>query len=129
MTASAQLVRARARVHGTVQGVGFRPFVYRIAHEEAVAGFVRNDEHGVLLEVEGDTAAVERFLTRLRDDAPPLAMVEAVSCEAVSPRGEHGFQILASASAGRPDALIAADSATCPDCLGELTDPANRRYR
>jgi hydrogenase maturation protein HypF len=129
VTASAQLVRARARVHGTVQGVGFRPFVYRIAHEESVAGFVRNDEHGVLLEVEGDTAAVERFLTRLRDDAPPLAAVEAVSREAVSPRGEHSFQILASASAGQPDALIAADSATCPDCLAELTDPSNRRYR
>ncbi|MGI9183884.1 MAG: carbamoyltransferase HypF, partial [Solirubrobacteraceae bacterium] len=126
---SAQLVRARARVHGTVQGVGFRPFVYRIAHEEAVAGFVRNDEHGVVLEVEGDTAAVERFLSRLRDDAPPLAAVEAVSREAVTPRGERGFQILASASVGQPDALIAADSATCPDCLGELTDPANRRYR
>ncbi len=129
MTASAQLVRARARVHGTVQGVGFRPFVYRIAHEESVAGFVRNDEHGVLLEVEGDTAAVERFLTRLRDDAPPLAAVEAVSREAMSPRGERGFQILASASAGQPDALIAADSATCPDCLAELRDPSNRRYR
>ncbi|MGB9182631.1 MAG: carbamoyltransferase HypF [Solirubrobacteraceae bacterium] len=129
MTASAQLVRARARVHGTVQGVGFRPFVYRLAHEEAVAGFVRNDEHGVVLEVEGDTAAVERFLTRLRDDAPPRAAVEAISREAVPPRGERGFQILASASAGQPDALIAADSATCPDCLAELTDPSNRRYR
>jgi hydrogenase maturation protein HypF len=129
VTASAQLIRTRARVHGTVQGVGFRPFVYRIAHEQAVAGFVRNDEHGVLLEVEGDSAAVERFLTRLLDDAPPLAAVEAVSREAVSPRGERGFQILASAAASQPDALIAADSATCPDCLAELTDPSNRRYR
>ncbi|MGH2867296.1 MAG: carbamoyltransferase HypF, partial [Solirubrobacteraceae bacterium] len=94
-----------------------------------MAGFVRNDEHGVLLEVEGDTAAVERLLTRLRDDAPPQAAVETVTREAMTPRGDRDFQILASASAGAPDALIAADSATCPDCLGELTDPANRRYR
>jgi hydrogenase maturation protein HypF len=129
VTASAQLIRARARVHGTVQGVGFRPFVYRIAHEEALAGFVRNDEHGVLLEVEGDAAAVERFLIRLRDDAPPLAAVEAVSREPVTPHGQRGFQILASAARGQPDALIAADTATCPDCLAELSDPSDRRYR
>ena len=122
-------VRARARVHGTVQGVGFRPFVFRIAHEEALAGFVRNDEHGVLLEVEGDAGAVQRFLARLRVDAPPLAAVEAVSPVSVPVRGEHGFQILASSGTGPADALIAADCATCADCLAELADPSDRRYR
>src|ERR1700759_4092528 len=125
----AAAVRTRARVEGTVQGVGFRPFVYRIAAEEGLAGYVLNDERGVLLEVEGAPMAVRRFVRRLSDDAPPLANVEAVHCEALTPSGEHGFRILASAGSGHPDALISADTATCADCLRELRDPTDRRYR
>ena len=73
--------RLRVRVTGTVQGVGFRPYVYRLAGELALAGFVLNDAHGVLIEVEGDAVAVDRFLARLPCEAPPLAVVEQVLAE------------------------------------------------
>jgi hydrogenase maturation protein HypF len=122
-------VRTRARVSGTVQGVGFRPFVYRVAHEEGLGGWVLNDEHGVLLEVEGDPGAVAQFFARMRSEAPPLASVDDLRCETVRAVGEPRFTIRASERTGIPDALVVADSATCDDCLAELADPADRRYR
>ena len=122
-------VRTRVRIQGTVQGVGFRPFVYRIAHEEGLAGYVLNDEHGVLLEIEGQAPAVHRSISRLSSDAPPLASVDRIVCEPLAPTGAPGFQILASERSGGADALITPDSATCPDCLSELRDPADRRHR
>ncbi len=84
--------RVRARVDGVVQGVGFRPFVHRLAHDHALSGWVRNDERGVLLEVEGEAGAVERFLERLGDEPPPLAVVERVRAEhAGSDQAERAF--------------------------------------
>jgi hydrogenase maturation protein HypF len=121
--------RVRARVDGTVQGVGFRPYVFRLAEAHRLDGFVCNDERGVVLEVEGDPDAVERFLERLPLDAPPLATVEAVAHEAVAPRGARGFRIVESASSGTPDASVTPDSAVCEACLAEMLDPADRRYR
>jgi hydrogenase maturation protein HypF len=121
--------RVRARVEGTVQGVGFRPFVYRLASELDLAGFVLNDERGVLVEVEGGDGAVDGFLRRLAEEAPPLASVEAVRPRDVAPAGERGFRILASPHGGEPEALVSPDTATCDDCLRELLDPADRRYR
>ena len=121
--------RVRARVEGTVQGVGFRPFVYRLASELSLAGFVLNDERGVLLEVEGEDREVDGFLRRLAEEAPPLATIEAVRPSEVAPAGEHGFRILASPHGGEPEALVSPDTATCDDCLAELFDPADRRYR
>jgi hydrogenase maturation protein HypF len=99
-------VRTRARVQGTVQGVGFRPFVYRLALEEGLAGYVRNDDQGVLLEVQGSAAAVDRFMSRLRGETPPLAVIDHVATDAVQPGGGPAFEILTSRHAGRPDALI-----------------------
>ncbi len=122
-------VRARARVDGTVQGVGFRPYVYRLAGELRLGGWVRNDEQGVELEVEGAREAVEAFLERLPAEAPPMAIVERVSAEPRDPHEEHGFVIAPSANAGAPDAMVAPDIATCADCRAELRDPADRRYR
>jgi hydrogenase maturation protein HypF len=122
-------LRVRARVEGTVQGVGFRPFVHRLAAERGLAGHVGNDERGVFLEVEGPEAAVEDLLVRLRTDAPPLADVQAVTRATRDPLGETGFRIAASGAGGAPDAPVSADSATCPDCLAELRDPADRRHR
>jgi hydrogenase maturation protein HypF len=120
----------RVRVGGTVQGVGFRPFVFRLAHELALAGWVRNDERGVELEVEGTRDAVAALLTRLREHAPPLASVEDVSSQPLPVRGERGFQIVASTCLrGDADALVASDTATCADCLAELNDPRDRRFR
>jgi hydrogenase maturation protein HypF len=112
-----------------VQGVGFRPYVYRLADELALAGYVLNDERGVLVEVEGEPALVDRFVQRLPVEAPPLARVERVECSDVVATGASGFSIAPSPSGGSPDAPVAADSATCSECLAELLDPADRRYR
>jgi hydrogenase maturation protein HypF len=121
--------RVHARVDGTVQGVGFRPYVYRLASELGLDGYVLNDSSGVEVEVEADAESVERFFARLADEAPPLATVERVSTEPVAPTGECGFVIRESAAAGEPRAAVMPDSATCGDCLRELFDPADRRYR
>ncbi len=119
----------RARVVGTVQGVGFRPFVHRLASGLGLAGYVLNDAHGVLLEAEGEPAAVERFLARLSAEAPPLAAVERVSAEPIAPTGEPGFAIRESPRTGIAETAVTPDSATCDDCLAELFDPADRRFR
>ncbi len=123
------ITRARARVEGTVQGVGFRPYVFRLAHDERLAGWVRNDERGVLLEVEGAPEAVERFLARLPREAPPLAAVERVRSRSLAARGEREFAIVGSDARGAAAAPVAPDSATCDACLAELHDPADRRHR
>jgi hydrogenase maturation protein HypF len=122
-------VRARARVDGTVQGVGFRPFVYRLAGELALAGWVRNDERGVEVEIEGEEQAIEAFLARLATEAPPLARVERVRAERRPAQGAQSFLIVPSARGGAADAPVTPDAATCDDCLAELFDPADRRFR
>ena len=94
--------RTRVRVEGTVQGVGFRPFVYRVATELGLAGWVLNDARGVLVEVEGDRPAVEAFLARLSADAAPLAVVERITEEEAEPLGEEGFAIVESDAGGEP---------------------------
>jgi len=121
--------RRAIRVRGAVQGVGFRPFVYRLAHELQLAGWVFNDADGVSIEVQGPAAALTRFERRLKTDAPPLARVERI---VATPRATHdheqGFRILASRP-GQVTTSIPPDSATCNDCLAELFDPADRRHR
>ncbi len=117
------------RVQGTVQGVGFRPFAYRLAAELRLGGFVLNDSHGVLLEVEGSGDAVAEFLARLEREAPPLAVLDWVRIEERPPAGDGAFRIARSPQGGIPDAPVTADSATCPDCLRELFDPHDRRFR
>jgi hydrogenase maturation factor HypF (carbamoyltransferase family) len=126
---SAGLRRVRVRVEGTVQGVGFRPYVHRLAGDLGLAGFVLNDAGGVVVEVEADGAAVERFLERLATEAPPLASVERVEPSEMPPLGDRGFAILASDRGAAPTAPVAPDAATCDDCLAELRDPADRRHR
>jgi hydrogenase maturation protein HypF len=121
--------RVRARIEGTVQGVGFRPYVYRLAGELGVAGHVWNDSRGVVVEVEAASETVDRFLARLPAEAPPLATVERVTAEQLEELGERGFSILQSPAGGEPRAAVTPDSATCADCLGELFDPADRRFR
>ncbi|MFW6198654.1 MAG: carbamoyltransferase HypF, partial [Acidobacteriota bacterium] len=121
--------RIRARVTGVVQGVGFRPLVYRLACSLELGGHVLNDTRGVLLEVEGHEQAVSSFLDRLRSESPPLAEIEDVRVESLAPQGETSFQIVASEDAGPPDALITPDTSTCDDCLSELFDPDDRRHR
>lgn len=122
-------VRAAVRVEGIVQGVGFRPFVYGLATRLALTGLVGNDVDGVFAEVEGSPAAVAEFLRALEREPPPLARVDRVTAAVLAPLGTTSFEIVASDPAGRRRTLIAADTATCDDCLGELADPADRRFR
>ena len=124
----AQVERRRIRVTGVVQGVGFRPFVYGLAARHGLGGFVFNDGEGVVVEAEGDATALDAFAAGLATEAPPLARVDQVLAEPVPARGETVFAIRPSAATGRT-ALIPADVATCDDCLRELFDPADRRYR
>jgi hydrogenase maturation protein HypF len=121
--------RVRVRVEGVVQGVGFRPYVYRLANELALAGYVLNDERGVVLEIEGGAAEVSRFLARLEREAPPLAVLERLVREERTPLGQAGFEIQESARSGPADVPVSPDSATCAECLRELFDPADRRFR
>jgi hydrogenase maturation protein HypF len=120
--------RRRIRVRGVVQGVGFRPFVHRVATREGLGGRVWNDGDGVVVEVEGATSALDAFTRSLTDDAPPLARVASVAAERVRPLGEEAFAVVASHGGGR-SAIVPPDVATCDDCLRELFDPADRRYR
>jgi hydrogenase maturation protein HypF len=121
--------RLRVDVEGTVQGVGFRPFVYRLAHELELTGWVRNTRNGVLIEVEGDSLAIEMFLQRLRADAPTAASVEAMSTSVIPILDDGRFSIDRSAESGQRTLVIPPDLATCADCLHELTDPNDRRFR
>jgi len=123
------LLRRGVVVCGVVQGVGFRPFVYKLAHEEGLAGFIGNDTDGVTIEVEGPGQRVEAFLARLRTEAPPLARIDRVYVRELASKGDKGFRIVASEVLGRVSTGIPADAATCPDCLRELLDPSDRRYR
>ena len=121
--------RAVLLVRGVVQGVGFRPFVYRLAQEEGLAGFIGNDTDGVTIEVEGEAERIDAFLGRLPKEAPPLSRIDSIAVEESALSGEKGFRIVASEVLGRVNTGIPADAATCADCLRELMDPRDRRYR
>jgi hydrogenase maturation protein HypF len=123
------VIRLRATVEGTVQGVGFRPFAFRLAQQLDVAGWITNNSRGALLELEGPTGAVENFLQRLRTEAPAAAKVDRLTVEPSSPTGETAFRIRTSEDAGARRLVVPPDLATCPDCLGELNDPMDRRFR
>ncbi len=123
-------IRRRLRVTGQVQGVGFRPFVYRLAGSLSLTGLVGNDARGVTVEIQGPAAAVDEFAARLKTDAPPLAEIVSVEQSATEPvEGERGFRIAASAGGELADAQVTVDTATCPDCLREMNDPRDRRHR
>jgi hydrogenase maturation protein HypF len=122
------LQRRRLVVTGVVQGVGFRPFVHRLAERSGLAGFVLNDGRGVVIEVEGDAVGLDEFAAKLSLEPPPLARVERISSTGLEPLGAPGFAIAAS-EGGAATALIPPDVATCDDCLRELFDPADRRHR
>jgi hydrogenase maturation protein HypF len=123
------VVRTRIRVEGIVQGVGFRPFVCGLAAEHGVAGFVGNDEAGVFIEAEGPLSTVDTFVGDLRRRAPVLAVIERLRTSRRRPTGQSGFRIVASAGGGARRALVSPDMATCADCLAELWNPQDRRYR
>jgi hydrogenase maturation protein HypF len=121
--------RWEVSVRGIVQGVGFRPFVYALARRYGLAGLVRNDAEGVHVEVEGAAERLDLFLRGIEEEAPPLAVVEAVSWRPLAALGERDFRIEESREGIRRRAFVSPDVATCEDCLREVFDPADRRYR
>ena len=122
-------VARRLRVRGVVQGVGFRPFVYRHARSLGLAGWVRNDGAGVEIEVQGSEARIDTFIRGLVTAAPPLARIDAVEPEVIPPDdGRRDFAILPSAG-GAVATAIGPDVGVCPACLAELFDPDDRRWR
>lgn len=123
--------RRRFVVTGVVQGVGFRPFVHRLAVDLGLSGFVGNDSTAVFIEAQGEPAALDDLALRLVSEAPPLAVVSDVSCMQIAetPLGDTGFHIVPSRATGAAPSPIPPDMAVCDDCLADLFDPANRRYR
>ncbi len=120
--------RLKITVRGAVQGVGFRPFIYRLATGAGLAGWVNNSPQGVFIEVEGPRAALEAFLLRLEAERPPRSSIQSLEASWLDPVGYAGFEIRESEAGGARTALVLPDIATCPDCLAEIFDPRNRRY-
>ncbi len=123
------VVRLRLVIHGAVQGVGFRPFVYRLARELHLRGWVGNTAQGVLIEIEGEAAPTEAFRLRVGAECPPPARVQSLEPTYLDPIGLDGFEIRSSHVGGARTAPILPDIATCPECLREVVDPTDRRYR
>jgi hydrogenase maturation protein HypF len=121
--------RLRVVIRGAVQGVGFRPFVYRLATELGLVGWVNNTPQGVFIEVEGDQKLLENFLLRIEREKPPRSFIQSLESSFLDPKGFTGFEIRESDSAGEKTALVLPDIAVCPDCLKDISDPDNRRYR
>lgn len=126
---SSPRIRCRLTVTGVVQGVGFRPFVYGLADAYGLAGFVGNDSGGVFIEVEGTETAVSQFQHALSNNPPPLAHIENITTETVPLKQESSFVIVHSEKQAAANTLISPDICLCNDCLQELFDPGDRRYR
>jgi hydrogenase maturation protein HypF len=120
--------RLKITIRGAVQGVGFRPFVFRLAEELDLKGWVKNSVQGVFVEVEGARARLENFLLRLEAEKPPRSFIQSLESSWLDPVGYQTFEIRHSDPAGSKTTLVLPDIATCPDCLREIFDPQNRRY-
>lgn len=128
-TAADRRQRMQLVVSGAVQGVGFRPYVYQLASSMGLTGWVRNTGDGVVIEVEGTPADVALFRQRLSLEAPVLARIGDVSASDLAAAGGEGFRIEESEPSAKPWVQVLPDVATCPDCLAEVFDPDDRRYR
>jgi len=121
--------RLRIQIQGAVQGVGFRPFVYRLAQEMKLPGYVLNSPFGVLIEVEGENDILKLFLKRLVEERPQASSIVSLEHVYLDPKGIEGFKIFKSVESGKKTVLVLPDIATCPQCLREIFDPKDRRYR
>jgi len=122
-------VRLHIAIRGAVQGVGFRPFIYRLATGLRLTGWVANSPQGVFLEVEGEKSVVENFLIRIEKEKPPLSSIQSLDPCLLDAVGYEKFEIRESDHSGESSAIVLPDAATCPDCLHDIADPFNRRYR
>ncbi|HEA83846.1 MAG TPA: carbamoyltransferase HypF, partial [Thermodesulfobacterium geofontis] len=116
------------RVNGIVQGVGFRPFIYRLALEHNIKGYVLNDTEGVTIEAEGEEKALKRFIKAIKEDFPPLAIVQEVKIEEKEVNHFEKFWIEKSRTTEKKITFIPPDTNICKDCLKEFFDPKDRRY-
>ena len=125
------VIARRIRVTGIVQGVGFRPFVWRLAQELTLTGWVRNDAYGVEIAAQGGAAEIAVLLRRIKAEAPTLARIDTVHAHEAAPEPLSAFSIVASqrGPTGSAGSAIGPDVAVCPDCQAELFDPSNRRWR
>jgi len=121
--------RRRVVVHGIVQGVGFRPFVSRLARERALAGSVRNFTGGVSIEIQGPLAELDSFLEALASHPPPISVIDDIAVEELAPQSQQGFSIAPSATEAGGTILVSPDVALCADCARELLTPGDPRYR
>jgi len=121
--------RTRLQLDGMVQGVGFRPFINRLAQQLGLGGWVANSGDGVTVETEGSAEAIEEFLQRLTEELPPLARLDRLHTGEVVATGDSGFVIRESVDTSAPTAPVLPDVATCNDCLHEVFDTSDRRYR
>ena len=126
---ASQRTRLKLTVRGAVQGVGFRPFVFRLATGLGLAGWVNNSPQGVFIEAEGPRAELEKFLLRLETEKPPRSFIQSLEASWLDAVGFENFEIRPSETGGDKTALVLPDIATCPDCLREIFDPKNRRHR
>ncbi len=117
------------RIRGIVQGVGFRPFIHRLVRAHALKGSIRNTSSGVTLTLEGDEDRLSAFLRELPEKAPPLAVIEEIRTDRIPFQGFSDFRIIESERQAERNTLISPDIGICPDCLREMRDPADRRYR
>jgi hydrogenase maturation protein HypF len=122
-------VRVKLALRGAVQGVGFRPFVHRLAAELAVTGWVNNSPQGVFVEAESPRPKLEQFLRRLEAEKPPHSSIQSMETTWLDAVGFQKFEIRASENGGDKSALVLPDIASCLDCLHEIFDPKNRRFR
>jgi hydrogenase maturation protein HypF len=120
--------RIRFLFSGIVQGVGFRPFIYRIATRHHLSGYVQNRTDGVMAEVEGNDSSIESFIKDVYSELPPLAQIVSLERSEIETTGESGFGIIASVASGETNVHITPDIATCSECLSELFDPSDRRH-
>jgi hydrogenase maturation protein HypF len=120
--------RLRIEIRGAVQGVGFRPFVFRLAEDLGLAGWVVNDSRGVILEAEGPEGGLATFLRRLQEETPPQSVIHSLDTRWLEPVGLHRFEIRHSQDEGLKSAVMLPDLATCGDCLREAVDPEDRRF-
>ncbi len=121
-------VRVQLRCRGTVQGVGFRPAIHRLATSVGLAGWVINDPQGATIEIEGPADMVQSFLDRLPTEMPPLARLDSVERESLEPLGEKGFEVRSSTLGRREGAMVPPDAVLCADCRREMAEPGNRRF-
>lgn len=120
--------RVKIIIHGAVQGVGFRPFVYRLATELGIKGWIINSSQGVFIDAESNDKTINNFLTRLKTDKPKNSYIQSFEYSFLDPAGFKNFEIKESSESGAKTALVLPDISTCDDCLEEIFDPANRRY-